>query len=41
MIVGNKSDKIVLPVDQEQEYRPVKEVLKGLTKEYKQVQMGI
>ena len=30
-----------MPVDQEQEYKPVKDVLKGLTKQYKQVQMGI
>lgn len=40
-MVGNKSDKIELPIDQEQEYVGVKEVLKGLVRSYKQVQMGI
>ena len=41
VIVGNKSDKIDLPVDQEHDHTTVKEVLKGLTRSYKQVQMGI
>lgn len=41
VIVGNKLDKIELPIDQEQEYQPIKEVLKGLVRTYKQVQMGI
>ncbi len=41
MIVGNKSDKIELPIDEREEYTPVRDVLKGLVKTYKQVQMGI
>ena len=41
VIVGNKYDKFQLPVDQEQDHTSVKDVLKGLTKGYKQVQMGI
>ena len=30
-----------MPVDQEQDHTPIKEVLKGLTRSFKQVQMGI
>ena len=41
VVVGNKSDKIDLPVDQERDHTTVKEVLKGLTRSFKQVQMGI
>ena len=41
VLVGNKSDKLELPVDQQQEHTSVKDVLKGLTRTYKQVQMGI
>ena len=39
--MGNKSDKADLPVDQEQDHRPIKEVLRGLARSFKQVQMGI
>lgn len=41
MIAGNKYDKIELPVDQERDYTPVREVLRGLVRSYRQVQMGI
>jgi mitochondrial Rho GTPase 1 len=41
VIVGNKSDRVHLPVDQEMDHSSVKDVLKGLTYKYKQVQMGI
>ena len=39
--MGNKSDKFELSLDQEQDHTTVKDVLKGLTRGYKQVQMGI
>ena len=41
MIVGNKTDKFELPIEQEKDHTSVKDVLKGLTKAFKQVQMGI
>lgn len=41
VIAGNKYDKIELPVDQERDYTPVREVLRGLVRSYRQVQMGI
>ena len=41
VIVGNKCDKVELPIDEKEEYTPVRDVLKGLIKSYRQVQIGI
>jgi Ras family protein T1 len=41
VLVGNKYDKIELPIDQEKDYIPVREVLRSLIRTFKQVQMGI
>jgi Ras family protein T1 len=41
VLVGNKYDKIELPIDQEKDYTPVREVLRSLVRSFKQVQMGI
>ena len=41
VIVGNKTDKVELLVDQREDYVSVKEVLKNVVRSFRQVQMGI
>jgi mitochondrial Rho GTPase 1 len=41
VIVGNKCDKVELPIDEQEEHMPVREVMRGLVRSYKQVQMGM
>lgn len=40
VLVGNKSDRVELPIDQSEEYTSVKEVFRGV-RGYREVQMGL